>query len=435
METEAVLKKAPKYRFVVFIEMLLCYILVYAGIQIVNTLGQEIMADMHFAERTLGMFSSIMSLSQIVMTIAGGVLMVKFGGKKLMVGGLLLIALSGLGYLLHPSSVAVLFIVRIIQGFGVGMMNGVLMTLVCVWFPAKERGTAQGVLACFYGASTSIVTVYCALMNNTPWNQTAGYLLLVCGAVFALMIIFGYKDINKAYGVNVIDEAIEGYDPEAVARAEAEAKEKRSQIKGRENIKKPQNWNEVLRYPAFWILGISMIFYAGSCIGGYFVMPLYLNWCGFEAAKQTSIMAYGSLATLVFCLVGGLVSDRVFKAQRGQVFMIAFGGAAICALILFLTHGTMSAGTMTVMFFLMIGFSNFAGGPAFAIATEMVAPQVAQSVNTVSLAFNAVGSFIVTSIYGAIIQVGGGNMGMLSLCICMALCFVGATIMCVKYKA
>lgn len=41
METKVMLKKAPKYRFVVFIEMLLCYILVYAGMQIVNTLGQE----------------------------------------------------------------------------------------------------------------------------------------------------------------------------------------------------------------------------------------------------------------------------------------------------------------------------------------------------------------------------------------------------------
>ena len=435
METKVMLKRAPKYRFVVFIEMLLCYILVYAGMQIVNTLGQEIMADMKFAEGTLGLFSSVMSLAQIVMTIAGGVLMVKFGGKKLMIGGLALIAISGLGYLLHPSSVALLFLVRIIQGFGVGMMNGVLMTLVCVWFPAKERGTAQGVLACFYGASTSIVTVYCALMTNKPWNQTAGYMLLICGVVFALMILFGYKDINKVYGVSVIDEAIEGYDPEALARAEAEAKAKQSAIKGREKIKKPETWKEVLRFPAFWVLGVSMIFYAGTCIGGYFVMPLYLNWCGFAAADQTAIMAYGSLATLVFCLLGGILSDRVFKAQRGQVFMIAFGGAAICALILFLTKGSLSVSAMTVLFFLMIGLSNFAGGPAFAIATEMVAPQVAQSVNTVSLAFNAVGGFIVTSIYGAIIQAFGGNIGMLSLAVCAGLCFVGATIMTVKYKA
>jgi len=212
------------------------------------------------------------------MTVAGGILMIKFGGKKMMIGGLLLIAISGLIYLMRPASVAILFLARIVQGFGVGMMNGVLMTLVCVWFPAKERGTAQGVLACFYGASTSIVTIYCALMTNHPWNRTAGLLLLVCGVVFALMIIFGYKDINKAYGVSIIDEVIEGYDPEALAKAEAEAKAKQGAIKGRENIKKPETWKEVLRFPAFWVLGISMIFYAGTCIGGYFVFTLYLNF-------------------------------------------------------------------------------------------------------------------------------------------------------------
>jgi len=62
MEPTVKLKKAPAYRFVVFIEMLLCYILVYAGMQIVNTLGQEIMAHYSFGEGTLGLFSSVMSL-------------------------------------------------------------------------------------------------------------------------------------------------------------------------------------------------------------------------------------------------------------------------------------------------------------------------------------------------------------------------------------
>ena len=43
MQPTAKLKRAPAYRFIVFVEMLLCYILIYAGIQMVATLGSDIM--------------------------------------------------------------------------------------------------------------------------------------------------------------------------------------------------------------------------------------------------------------------------------------------------------------------------------------------------------------------------------------------------------
>ena len=63
MQHTAKLKKAPAYRFVVFIEMLLCYILIYAGIQMVATLGGEIMAYLNVAEGKLGVFSAIVTPS------------------------------------------------------------------------------------------------------------------------------------------------------------------------------------------------------------------------------------------------------------------------------------------------------------------------------------------------------------------------------------
>ncbi len=47
------LKKAPKYRFVAFILMTLVYILTYAGLQVFNSAGTQIMNDFGIRESFL----------------------------------------------------------------------------------------------------------------------------------------------------------------------------------------------------------------------------------------------------------------------------------------------------------------------------------------------------------------------------------------------
>lgn len=262
MEKTAKLKKAPKYRFVVFIEMLLCYILIYAGIQIVATLGPEIMEYLNVREGALGVFSAIGNPSMAIMSVVGGFLMARIGGKKVLVIGLLVMAGAGALYLTGTDSLGLLIVIRLIQGFGTGMVSATLMALVAVWFPAKERGTAHGALACFYGASTSVVTAYSAIMasRNIIWYQTAGFMLLVCGVVFALLILFGYRDIEKAYGVHVIDEALEdgGEKPDVQESAAAKPVDPKSQWA------RPNTWKDTLRSPPFWILGFSLFFTAAA---------------------------------------------------------------------------------------------------------------------------------------------------------------------------
>ena len=142
----------------------------------------------------------------------------KTGGKRVLMAGLLTLAASGALYLTGTRSLGALIAIRILQGFGTGMVSATVQGLVAVWFTAGERGTAQGALAAFYGASTSIVTIYASFMSarGMLWYETAGYMLLVCGLLFAVMIGVGYKDIEKTYGVNVIDEAIAKIDVQLV---------------------------------------------------------------------------------------------------------------------------------------------------------------------------------------------------------------------------
>lgn len=429
MQQTAKLKKAPAYRFVVFIEMMLCYILIYAGIQMVATLGSEIMTYLNVAEGKLGVFSAIGNPAMAVMSVLAGALTSKFGGKKVLVTGLAVLAISGALYLTGTKSLAFLIVIRLIQGFGTGMVSATLMALVAVWFPIKERGTAHGVLACFYGASTSVVTAYAGIMaaKNMVWYQTAGYLLLVCGAALAVIVAFGYKDIEKTYGVHVIDEALEGYDPNAHVSESVETADPKA------NWARPDNWHDTLRHPAFWILGISLFFYCGSCFGTGFVLPMFLSYIGFDAAEQAAVMTYGSLGTIVFCLIGGVLADRVFKTKRTPVYMMAFGGAAIFTLVMFATGGSLKASGMSVLYFIMIGFANFSGGPAWVLPVEIVGPNMAQQNMGTCLLFSGMGGTIMLMIYGAVAERINAGASMLVLAGCMLITFILATVLNRKY--
>lgn len=356
MKTGSKLKKAPVYRFAVFVEMTLCYVLLYAGIQMVATLGTDIMEYLKISESELSVFSAIGNPAMAIISVAAGAFTAKIGGKRVLIAGLLVMSISGGLYLTGPTDLAVLILIRILQGFGSGMVSATVQALVSVWFPVNERGTAQGALACFYGVSTSAVTIYAGVMSarKVIWYQSAGYLLLICGLILALIVAFGYKDIEKTYGVNVIDEAIEGY-------AAPELTEQKDT--GESTWKKPDTWEELLRCPAFWILGMSLFFYGGSAFGVGFVIPMYLNHAGYSADGMAAVMTYGSLASILFSLLGGIMADRIFHGRRTQVYAIAFGGAVIFTIVMLLAGSNLSIGQMSLVYFLMFGFTTLSGGP------------------------------------------------------------------------
>ncbi len=422
-------KKAPKYRFAALIMMILCYILIYAGIQVVATCGADIMADLAVKEGALGVFSSIGNPCMAIMSIIAGFIVSKIGGKKVIIIGLLVLAVSGALYLTHPTSVGILVAIRMIQGFGTGMVSATEMALVSVWFPVRERGTSQAITAAFYGASTSIVTAYAGIMTarNFQWHQVIGYMLLVCGIVFAIIIALFYRDIEKYAGVHVIDEAIEGYVPQ-----EEQPVVKSGEEKG--NWKRPNNWHDTLRHPVFWILGISLFFYCGSAFGLGFCLPLFLTSIGFDGGQMAAVMTLGSLGTLVFGLFGGVMSDKIFKGKRCQVYFMAFAGGVILLLLMIFNRGNLSVGLFSVLYFIGIGFMNLSGGPAWALPTEVVGPAMAQQNNGTCLLFSGMGGTVMLMIFGFVAERFGGVACLAALAICAAIPAIFSVILGVKYK-
>ena len=425
MREKRIIPKAPKYRFAVFFMMLLGYIFAYGTLQIISALHTDIISSTGIAEGGLSLAASICSLTWGVFAGIAGGLNAKFGGKWVLFCGLVIMAVSGALFLTGPTSLFLMCLIRLIQGIGAGMAAPTAMTMVSVWFPKRERAMAQGCLACFYGVSLSLCTVYsyACSQNGWTWYQTTGWALVACGVVLAIIVAVCYRDIEKEYGVAVIDEAIAGYVPEKIETTS-----------GAGSLDKPRNWSEAVRFPGFWILGFTLFCYDVSAIGTGFVFPLFLSHCGFLPAQATSIMSLGTLSTLVFCLFGGILSDKIFRAKRTPVTMMAFGGSAIFFTIIALVIHSVPIGALIALYFIAFGLLNFAGGPAWALPAEVVAPEFAQQNTGNCLLFANIGGFIMTTVAGILMENVSVAAGFICIIACQVMVFVLALLLRLKCK-
>lgn len=425
MREKRIIPKAPKYRFAVFFMMLLGYIFAYGTLQIISALHTDIISSTGIAEGGLSLAASICSLTWGVFAGIAGGLNAKFGGKWVLFCGLVIMAVSGALFLTGPTSLFLMCLIRLIQGIGAGMAALTAMTMVSVWFPKRERAMAQGCLACFYGVSLSLCTVYsyACSQNGWTWYQTTGWALVACGVVLAIIVAVCYRDIEKEYGVAVIDEAIAGYVPEKIETTS-----------GAGSLDKPRNWSEAVRFPGFWILGFTLFCYDVSAIGTGFVFPLFLTGSGLDAAASTSVMSLGSISTILFCLVGGVLSDKLFHSKRTPVTMMAFGGSAIFFTIIALVIHSVPIGALIALYFIAFGLLNFAGGPAWALPAEVVAPEFAQQNTGNCLLFANIGGFIMTTVAGILMENVSVAAGFICIIACQVMVFVLALLLRLKCK-
>lgn len=423
MNGTPLLTEPPRYRFAVFALLLFPYLLIYMGIQIVSSLGLDIMEALSIGESRLSLLSAFGSLTKALLAVVAGALAGRYGGKKVVVGGLVIMAASGAMYVMGARSFAVLCVIRLIQGAGSGLTSGCLMALLSAWFPRRERGTATGAMSCFFGGSVSIATVYAYACDRLGmrWNLTVGLLLLVVGGVMAILLVLFYRDVNSVYGVAFIDEVM--------VRQEVRIE---SAPVVREGA--PGSWSEVLHFPGFWMTGAMEFFYSAACFGVGFLMPLFIDECGYTGASAASIMTVGTVSSIVTSFLGGIMSDRLFKTRRAETVIIGFGGSALTFALIALFGRAMPPFVLTGVYFISYGVMMLGSAPAWVIPVEIAAPEFASQSLGACITFSGVGGFAATFALGWITERFGIDFGMYLLVFCMAAVALGAELLRRKYR-
>lgn len=191
----------PKYRFVVFVLVLLALLAQPFNNFGLSTLAAPITATMGLSNTQFGLLSTLVAFCMGVFAFGGGAVLANIGIKKCYAIALGVMALGGilLGVAAMQNSYPMMLVCRFVTGIGFGLMYPVKTAIVMKWFPEKERLlmnalTLSVTYVGFFFLFKWILGIYKGLGNNI------GLTLIVIGciALFAcVMWIIFYKDNYK----------------------------------------------------------------------------------------------------------------------------------------------------------------------------------------------------------------------------------------------
>ena len=141
----------------------------------------------------IGTLIGLYMLPGIVIALPGGVLGQRFGAKRVVLVGLLLMAAGG-ALMSIASSFTVLASGRLISGVGAVLINVLMTKMVADWFAGRELVTAMAALVSSWPLGLALgllsFTPLAAMLSWSGAMQAGALLSLASG----LLVAFGYRD-------------------------------------------------------------------------------------------------------------------------------------------------------------------------------------------------------------------------------------------------
>jgi MFS family permease len=307
-------------------------------------LFEEIAADLHLNLVQIGMIWGIGSLLAIFTGSLCGALIDRFGPKRVLIAGILLVGLfNSLRGLAHDFSS--LMILVLLVGGVVPMVSTSGFKINGVWFH-RQLGTANSVLS--MGMALGLVAG--SLLAATTLSPALG-------GWRPTMYFFGALDLLAA-GIWLF---IDPLPP------------KRDAPEGAVTVPMHEALAHVLRLRDLWPLGLAL-FGIGACqqgMAGY--LALYLRGIGWAGPTADTALSMVYAASLACILPIGFVSDRLRSRKwvllaaiavmaAGTGWLSAAGGAAIWVAVV--VAGMMRDGSVAVVLTMAVETENV--GPRYA---------------------------------------------------------------------
>jgi MFS family permease len=246
----------------------------------------------------------------------GGNLIDRFGPKRVMLGGLVLIA-GGLAPLIWMNSLWQLHIFwGIIVGIGTGAVNNVLgSTITYRWF-VKQRGLIVGLLSAAAAAGQLIfLPLMVSVASGAGWRNMIGMLAIVT-AILLVPVFFLMFD--KPQNKNLRPYGDSGSVEQAAAQAAADARK--------------TSLREAVRTKDFWFLAGTFFIcgYTTNGLIGTHLLPHAIEH-GFSEVATAGAIGLMGVMNIAGTMASGWLSDR-FDNRKLLAIYYSFRAASIAAL-------------------------------------------------------------------------------------------------------
>ncbi len=381
-----------KRRHIVLIFLFLLSMITYIDRVCISVAGSHLQEDLGMTPEQLGDVLSAFALAYMIFEIPSGAWGDKAGPRKLLtrivVWWSVFTSLTGAAV-----SYVWLLIVRFLFGAGEAGAYPNASGAISRWFPAEERGRAQGIVwmaSRVGGALTPFLVV--PIQAKFGWRASF-YVFGILGIIWAVAWYIWFRD----------------HPSEKPGVTEAELEEIGAGKEPPKHISLP--WAQVFKSANFWTILLMYHFY---CYGAFFFLswyfPYLVNGRGFtdDELLRYSWMPFvlGAIANMA----GGYVSDHLVQKiglrwGRRVVALIGLGVAAAFILAVVVTQEK-----FLVVVFLAIGFagSDFMLPVAWAVCLD-VGRKYAGTVTGAMNTAGQLGSFLVAFAFGRIVAATGGN--------------------------
>jgi cyanate permease len=306
--------------FILALVVLTATVVVAAPMMALPVLFKEISTELGMDLVQIGFIGTMTALTGMVVGLLGGAIGDRFGPRRTLAAACVLTGLTGAlrGF---SGGFAGLLATTFLFGLSQPVININLSKTCAVWFPARERGTANG------GVSV---------------GMALGFLLgSLLSATVLSPLLGGWRNVLFVFGMLACTFGVLWF---FTRNPVAEGAQQTPHVQLRAGLR------HVMRVRNMWIMGLAAVGYGGCVTPMLAYLPLYLRNIGWTNANADSTVATFHAVSLAGAIPIAMLSDRLRKRRvfllLGALLMAAGVGALTVAAGVFIVAAVIVAGCM-----------------------------------------------------------------------------------------
>ncbi|MDY0081986.1 MAG: MFS transporter [Ignavibacteriaceae bacterium] len=275
----------------------------------ISPLADLLKSQLGFSDSNIGLLNAIYSFPNILMVLAGGLIIDRIGTRTSVVIFTFLIALGAV-ITAVTGNIYVMATGRLVFGLGAESMIVAITTIVARWFKGKELSFA-------FGLNLTVARLGSFLALNSPsWGKSlyefwqTPLWVTVAGGVFALVTIIIYYGLDL-YAVKNYDMPKDGEQDKIV-------------------------FSEIFRFgKSFWLItALCVTFYSAMFPFQTFAIKFFQEAHGTSREVGGNLSSILTLAAMIFTPLFGLLADKIGKRS----LLMMFGSLLIIPVYLMMAY-------------------------------------------------------------------------------------------------